>query len=107
MKQRDTKNRFFRRLIARLINVNLEQYDNLKSENKRYKNILQDIDNELKIQIAEMKLPCKVTPETMNNHYPKGNELKDIADAYNRCANTERLIYGQKLKFIKTIVDRQ
>lgn len=97
---------FFRRLLAKWINVDLERYDNLKSENKKIKIKLQNIENELKLQITEMKLPCKVIPESMNDHYPKGNELKDIADAYNRCANSERLIYVQKLQFIKTILDK-
>lgn len=87
------------------LGVDLERYENLKSENKKLKNKCAEIEKELNMQIAEMKLPCKVISENINNDFPKGNELKDITDAYNRSANTERLIYGQKLQFIKNILN--
>jgi hypothetical protein len=97
---------FCRLILAKCIDVDLERYENLKSENKKMKNKFSDIGNELKLQIDEMNLSCKHKAEDINNHYPKDNGLKNIADAYNNSANTERLIYKQKLEFIKTMTER-
>ena len=92
--------------LLRWLNVDLDKYETLKSDNRKLKNKIKDIDTELKFQIEENKLPCRYLGEDINNHYPKDNGLKNIADAYNKSANTERLIYGQKIKFLKTIIDK-
>lgn len=97
---------FFRKLFAKWIDVDLERYENLKFENKKLKSKFKDIESELKSQIEETKEPCKHKEEDINNHWPKDNGLKNIAEAYNRSANTERLIYGQKLQFIKNILEK-
>ena len=96
---------FFRTSIATWIHVDLERYDNLKAENKKLKNKLLNILNELNTQFNELKLPCKRTPDTLNNHYPKESEIKDRADAYNRAANSARLISKQKINYIKSLLE--
>jgi hypothetical protein len=96
----DGRKSFLHKLFAKWIDVDLERYEKLQSENKMMKNKLADVENELKIQIKEMNLPCKYNENNINNQYPKDKELKNIADAYNNAANTERLIYKQKLQLV-------
>lgn len=95
-----------RKFFLSLLGVDFERYENLKGENKKLKNKISDIASELKLQIEEMQLPCKHKAEDINNHYPKDSGLQNIAEAYNKSANTERLVYKQKLRFIQIIVDK-
>lgn len=97
---------FVRRRIAKWIDVDLERYENLKSENKKLKSKFSDIKNELKLQIEECDLKCRFKAEEVNSHYPKDNGLKNIAEAYNKSANAERLINKQKFQFIQTMLER-
>jgi len=76
-----------------------DKYKKAKAENKRLKGKIKDINTELDTCIQEALSPCKHTLNDINNH----GEVKDIADAYNKAANTAWLIYTQKLKYIRNI----
>jgi hypothetical protein len=85
----------------------MDNCEKLKLENKKLRSTLFDIEHEVLAQLKEMSLPCKYKAENINNQFPKNSKLQSIADAYNNSANTERLIYKQKLEFIKTLLDKK
>ncbi len=92
--------------IAKWIGVDIAQYQKLKSENKKLKGKLSDIDKEMKLQISELKQPCRLTDQTMHESYPPETVLPQNAEDYNVAANTERIIYLQKIQYLTTMIER-
>lgn len=84
----------------------LEKYEALKAENKKLKNKISSVQSEVSLQIKECNSNCKyINDNDINKAYPKGEGLQTIFEAYNRSADTERLIFKQKLQTIKNILD--
>ena len=83
----------------------IELLEKLKSENKILKNKITEIKKELNLQLKENSLPCNMKAENFINKFPNEITTQDVADIYNKSANTERLIFIQKLKYIKNITE--
>lgn len=83
-----------------------QELESLKNENRELKKRLKEIGKEIDSQLSELSKPSAITPKNINNASPDSGNITDISEAYNRSANTARLLYKQQLEMIKLVQEK-
>lgn len=83
-----------------------QELEKIKNENRELKKRLKEIGKEIDSQLSELSKPCAITPKNINNASPESGNITDISEAYNRSANTARLLYKQQLEMIKLVQEK-